>query len=178
MLFLLAVLLVPAPSALAAPAMFEDVTLYLMHGGVYQPACFDLRVEARSNGNLVAVAESFTTMPVCITSYSQIKYVRLNFVNDPLASVNPGDTIEVTVLARMAITRTAAVGSLRIWYGGPPAYDSQIDADLGATNQTYYFHGGGQLVPAEPPGPALSNVVYQIWKPSYYSLGTWSRVAP
>lgn len=179
LVFALSLLLWPMP-AHAAPANFQDVTLWLQHGQTYQPACFDLRVEARANGVLVATAETYTLMPYCTHGYATVYPQMLTFVNDPLGTVNPGDVVEVTVLARMAITRPAAVGSLRLWYDGfsGGSADSYVRADLGAGLQTYHFAPANQLSLVPPIGPALSNTQYQIWKPSYYSLGTWGRIAP
>lgn len=179
--FLLAIALwfPPAP-AQAAPAMFQDVTMWLQHGQVYAPGCFDLRVEARVNGALVATAETYLTAPVCITTYGMIQFVRLPFMTMPGATVLPGDVVEVTVLARMAITRIQPQGSLRLWYNGLPmsTTDSYVRADLGFGPQTYHFEAANQLSMLPSPGPSLSNVQYQITKPNYYSLGTWGLIAP
>lgn len=178
-LLILAISLWPNPAS-AAPAAFGDVTLWLQHGQVYPMGCFDLRVEARSNGLLVASAATYPTVPVCITSYGMAQFVRLPFQNVPGAMVNPGDIVEVTVLARMAVTRIQPQGSLRLWYNGWNGgnADSYIRGDLGLGFQTYHFEAGNQLSLVPPTGPGLNNVQYSITKPSYYSLGTWGRVAP
>jgi hypothetical protein len=181
-LLLLAVLL-PSSTAQAAPSTFQDATLWLAHAQVGQlPQCFDLRVEARVNGVPVATAQTYPLAPFCVQYYGRIEYVRLPFVTVPGATVNPGDTVTVTPLARLSATRNlSAYGSLRLYYNGwyPLSQsDSYVRANLGSGAQTYHFLPGNQLSPLPPVGPPMNTVQYQIFRTNYYSLGTWGMIAP
>jgi hypothetical protein len=185
-LLVLAVSLWPHPAS-AAPATFQDVTLWLAHAQVGQlPQCYDLRVEARVNGALVATATTYPLAPFCVQYYGRIEYVRLPFVTVPGATVNPGNVVETTVLARLAPLSSrnlSTYGSLRLHYNGWYPFsqsDSYVRADLGAGPQAYHFLAGSQLSPLPPGGPPLSNVQYQIFRYpyAYTSLGTWGMFAP
>lgn len=177
----LSTLLFPA-RAEASPITFLDATLWLAHAQVGQlPQCFDLRVEARVNGTLVATAESFPNVPFCVQYYGRIEYVRLPFVTLPGAGVLPGSVVEITPLARSAISRVQSSGSLRLYYNGwyPLSQsDSYVRANFGGGLATYHLLAGSQLSLLPPSGPPLSTTQYQILKPSYSSLGTWGLIAP